>query len=288
MAEDRAANSSNKHDRDKNVSDDRVRLRHLGEIGITALFLVADFGFLWPENHFWALLLLAAGLGLLALMELPKPMRLDCVVLSFIGCGAAYWIIGPVVVPDREVTGVLVASRDSDPKICSDIGIPQPPGHFSAVIGDNELFSTAAEMPFIRMDDGAGTLCDEVSVVRSGKGIVVNGKIYEKTGKLVGSIADNVWIGIEGEKSHVAPVGDLSTLQVKDGDNKEIFWLRYASPNSIKIRGTFVCKDKVVTVTDDEIALPCGNWTVKFKHNCIDGYGLSSKPPSMVCGDPPR
>ena len=110
MTEDRGADSGGKSDNNHNNHKDLYHWVYV--FGTTVFVGVADFMFFWPENHLSALLVLAAWLGLVAIYELHtrkmRPWGIALVVICLFGFAViTYAIVGPIQIPEIEVTGTL-------------------------------------------------------------------------------------------------------------------------------------------------------------------------------------
>jgi hypothetical protein len=103
MPEERGADTSGNGDGQQEPNQQfNARLYHLiYGLAISLAFSVADFAFLWPESHFFALLFLAAVLSLLAIYEMAVVYQIDpkwmagTVAVIFMAAGISYRIIGP-------------------------------------------------------------------------------------------------------------------------------------------------------------------------------------------------
>jgi hypothetical protein len=237
MTENGGADPSDHHDRPEPNDNDLIFGRskqHWGyTFGYSALFLIADFGFFWPENHFWALLLFAAGLGLLAWLELPPRLQLPGAAAAFVVCGIAYFLIGPIPVPEQREVGEIFPSNEPDPvpEACGKAALKIILGDMAMAISD----ANKGEVPVLSFGD-----YPVFSIAKTEHGMEISANIYDPdTQQLAATIQDNKFTVLTNKRIRLVPSADLSTLAVDDENGRELIYVRFLNPKTIRVRGIF-------------------------------------------------
>jgi len=235
-------------------------LVHFGySFGGFILTAVVDYLFLWPDNHLAALLAMAAWLSVTAIVELTvwgySPWATASVVIGlFAGVGAINWIIGPIHAPEVEVVGSLQPGNEpTPPNGCDSMPAGMvAPDALKILIASNAYFRNGlGKITAIEIGADPNT-CKVLTMERTAIGIDVSAELYGATGQYIARISGGEFHEISGEHSYVERQGDLSTLVVKDGSGKELLYVRYLNPTTVRARGVFGCPGHTpVAFTDD-------------------------------------
>ena len=217
-----------------------------------------EFLLVWPENHHYALLGLAATLSLVTIYE-AHVFGWD---INWIVAGVFFWfvaaqilngIIGPITeLPPQPTIGWLQPANEPTPSNACGSALSRP----TILIGDNALVPKNPETPFPAVKIGA---CPPVTIQRGPNGIVLNAVLYFRSGEPIGTIRDNGYV-VTGEKRLIVEKsGDLSTLVIHDAEGQELLYARYLNPTTIRLRGIFACPTPFLTgikVTNEKILGP--------------------------------
>jgi len=117
-------------------------------------------------------------------------------------------------------------------------------------------------------------------------GLSVDADVFATDGNLAVRVRQNEFNIVEREISYPQRK-DRSTLAVYDVKGNELFWLRYANPNTIDIRGTFTCPSGgQVKITDSGTFF--GPNTRGMQSTCIHGSIASVQALFSFIGGPNR
>lgn len=269
------------HPQHDNPAVEQWRRHHLVySVFFSLLFTVFDLFFVWPENHFWALLLVVCAISAVAWAELPWIFSLVASAAVLVIAGAIYVFAPPIIEkqplaagggtvppqPETEVIGALEPGSAPTPPNGCDHDY-QDPTVFKVLIGDNAV--AGAFGPITPLQIGA---CKVVTVDPKADGLRINADLYDESGNLVATIKDNTFHALSGPHSSVERQGDLSTLVVRDGIGNELLYVKYLNPNTVRIRGVFGCPGHIPVRVRDEEPIPgvhmsnsCGTGAVGFK-----------------------
>lgn len=230
--------------------------------GVSIVFVLIDFVFLWPENHFFALMALAAIASLTAIYELTvlgfSALWVTGVVVAlFAVTGGIYFAVGPNLPEESVRSGWLVPANDPTPITgCNPAAKGAPILQFGPLgmgaikkptivipkdaaivdVGSNGVILTKSDKaePLIRVGE-----CTLLSMQKTEDGILINSSVYDCSNKLIGNIKNNNFEGFENTHSHIEQGGNLSTLVIRD-DSREQLWVRFLNPRAFQIRGKFI------------------------------------------------
>lgn len=230
------------------VSNDRQSPSVAGrsaEFVLYSLFLLADALEVWPHSHLFALIFAVIGLIVLLVIDGALSVMGIAVVtaVAAVVCTVIYVVVPTETVPDVEVIGTLQPGNDPTPPSGCDDAFPGAvePNALKIFIAGNAYFRkgfgkiTAVE---IGRDPNA---CQVLTVERTATGITVGAELYGENGQLMARISKGEFHAISGEHSHVERQGDLSTLVIKDASGKELLYVRYLNPTTVRARGVFGC-----------------------------------------------
>ena len=82
--------------------------------------------------------------------------------------------------------------------------------------------------------------CPGPSFRRSAAGLAVTGFGYDDDGTVIWRLRDNEFVLLEGEYLH-AHRPDRTSLGLYDKLEREVFYIRYLTPDTVRIRGRFLC-----------------------------------------------
>jgi hypothetical protein len=192
--------------------------------------------------------------------------------IAVIGLFAAfqnvYLIVGPNVIPEIEVVGILEPGEEPSPAaICG-----QPiTDAVVALIGDSAIILRGpTKRTILRI--GA---CEVLSITPSQGTISVESHLYNVKGKPIASIRNGSAHVLTGENVRQNRNGDLSTLVVTDGLGRELLYIHYSNPRTFRVRGIFACPNHVpVEVSENGITTGRTGKSL-FAANCLINLGLT-------------
>ena len=277
MAEDRGGDDA---DKTNTAQEHHHDLYHYVFIIVGSIVTAGiEFALVWPENHHLALLGLAVTVSLVTVYQ-TRVWRWDinwiiaAVFVWFASAEIINGIVGPIVVPDVEVIGVLRAGNDPTPPMpCKPAG---PPDALKIFVGNNVVFQKTPEIKkIVALKVGN---CPVATMERVPSGIAIGANLYDRFGKLIAYIDGGELHVLTNETIRADRNGDLSTLIVTDSAKRELLFVRYLNSTTLRIRGIFGCPGHaLVQVTDNEIIMS-GGTTFKFTD------GLCTAPESGIAG----
>lgn len=232
----------------------------IAEFGLYAIFVFGDVYTLWENHRIVALVIAVAGLGFLLVLD--KGFSRKTIARTLVGASivaiAAYFIGPENFVPNVEVTGTLQPANDPTPRNYCDNPehpadmIPLPKNTLKILIGTN----TWAWTKPIRFTPIVIGDCPTVTMLRTSTGIEVGADLFDANGKLIARVRKNAISAIQGEHSSVTRDGDLSTLIIRDQDKREILYIRYLNPFTLRMRGIFGCHGHALVAIKDNEPIP--------------------------------
>lgn len=224
--------------------------KRVGELLLYGVFIVADAEGVWPHSHFLAIVVFVGGTIGPALYD-GGFTNIQMVIISISALAlslCAHLMFSYPKIPDIEITGTLQPANDPTPSnACGDNPEAQGPSALRILMGGN-TFVLIGMGRFTAVEIGT---CPTLVMERTAKGIGVNADLYNNDGKLIARIFNNQLSAISGEASSVERNGDLSTIIVKDKDGKELLYVRYLNPTTVRARGVFGCQGRSPVVIDD-------------------------------------
>jgi hypothetical protein len=185
------AQNGGQDDRDKRNSNHKKyeKLYHWVYVfGVSVLFVVIDFVFLWPENHFFALLALAAIFSLTAIYELTVigfwwTHVWGVVAVIFVLAMGVYFIVGPVPPPPPWRGWLQPANEPTPENGCGERWREAP----ILLAGSNGVIfrNPLGRVRVIAIDN-----CDALVFDRSENGIKVTAPLFDDAGNSLGEIVD--------------------------------------------------------------------------------------------------
>jgi hypothetical protein len=119
--------------------------------------------------------------------------------------------------------------------------------------------------------------CPAPSLRRSAAGLTVTGFGYDDDGNAIWELRDNRFARLQGEYLHVHRP-DRSNLGLYDKWEREIFFVRYLAPDTVRIRGRFLCGGvPLVAISDSAIEIGARRFS---QRRCLkdSGAGLNYVP----------
>lgn len=247
----------------------------------TGLIGIADYIFLYPENHLLAFLLLGAWISLVLVYELHKigysQSKIATVVLTVMVASVALAaIVGPAHLPDVEAVGLLSPANDPAAPTCGGV----PPNSVTMVIARNRYISPPDTSKFTPVKIGS---CAPITIFKDNNKIYINGEIRNLENKLIGTLNNNEFRAIVGDASYIERDGELSTLVVYERMvwlrlltfDKEILRIRYDNVNTISASGSFTCNNGPIVFLDKngDVSIN-GKRFASITDNCFLGSGL--------------
>jgi hypothetical protein len=249
-----------REERNQPKKDEHKDLYHWVYVaGGTLLVGVADFIFLWPENHLFAFLLLAAWISLVIIYETHQlhysQRSIVIVVLSVfsisVGLSA---LVGPVHLPDAESIGLLQPDHEKDPP--NGCAGELSTGALKLVAGTTGYVmpDTSKHLSVIQIGE-----CHSLEINRKGEDLSIDSELYNDDGNLIATIKNNEYRVIIGDSSYIEKNGNLSTLIVMGRTtwfrlwtaDKEILRVKFLNASTFQARGVFACPGhNTVTLTD--------------------------------------
>jgi hypothetical protein len=216
---------------------DRALVRSFAITAFCAGLLAYDWHFiLEPLHRAMALPLLAAIIGFAVFYELTIRDVSSGVVLAAIltvgGATGALWlslILFHKVLPNDHAPLRPAGGQVAD--LCA-----APADRMRILLGSDRLVTNAKGLvtPF-RI-----ATCPAPSLRRTAQGLTVSGFGYDEDGNALWRLRDNQFARLDGEYLHVHRP-DRSSLGIYDRWEREIFFVRYLAPDTVRIRGLFFC-----------------------------------------------
>jgi hypothetical protein len=257
--------------------DLQVAMSHLVySFGVAFICFVVNFIFMWPENHFLSLIVLASSISLIIAYELHstfKCKKVICffsVLAIFCVCLAIYRIVGPVLPTESENHGWLLPAQEQTPPNGCD-RYPPPAGALLFIAGTNGVWTkSTGKSVVLSVGDN-----NELSFEKQGNKITFDADIHDKDGNLVARIIHNEFHLISGEYSYRERSDDRSKLTVYDRIGKEILYINYANPTTVLVRGVFFDKNGNTFVANDDRLLEVER-NIVISGNCKAGFSGSN------------
>jgi hypothetical protein len=222
-------------------------------LGICLGVLVYNWGSLaWPMHRGMALLVMTAVFSLAWFYELTMrdaPIgRVLVGLLAIMGGAVVLWLALALFVHPlpNDSTPLLPASETMEVQSCA-----APPGALTALVGADQIVgrSKGAFTPF------KISSCPGPGFSATLQGLVVDDFGYDGDGSVIFKIRRNLFDLMLGDYLHVHRA-DRSTLGLYDRWEREILYVRYLNPGTIRVRGRFLCGDyPPVTVKEDSVTV---------------------------------
>jgi hypothetical protein len=227
-------------------------VRTLGiAIFCTGLLLYNWDFLLAPLHRTMAFVLLATIVSFAAFYELtvrdaPGGVVL-AVILSVCGSAGALWLgLTLFYRPLANDHAPLLPAGERIAGLCD-----PPEGGMRILLGRDQLLASGKGpvTPF------RVATCPAPSVRRSAAGLTVAGFGYDDDGTATWRLRDNELVLLEGEYLHVHRP-DRYSLGLYDRWEREVFFIRYLTPDTVRIRGRFLCGGApLVTISDSAIEI---------------------------------
>jgi hypothetical protein len=254
--------------------------KRLGEFLILLIYLIIEgyglWDISWPIAHFWALFAGVAGFVALLFMDggLTGSQISIYTVIAIAGCVMIYFVAPPANKTETTVSGSLEPADDPTPRTgCDPSDNPTDQGYWGVVGGfihfpiarpknpppqNATIVALATDGIIVTKNEKVPVLeiprCTLLSIENAPNGLLIDAKVYDTSGKLIASVADNNFTAVEGANSHVTREGDLSTLIIRDATFGERLWVHFANRHAVEVRGIFMCPREmanVIVVTKD-------------------------------------
>lgn len=93
--------------------------------------------------------------------------------------------------------------------------------------------------------------CKALVITSGREGLLIDADVSDPDGNIVASITSNE-IHLVPAQFGYAERPDRSTLIVRGKSKEELFWLRFLSPDSVKVRGYFACEGQATVHVGEE------------------------------------
>jgi hypothetical protein len=216
------------------------RRRDVIVTGVTILTSVfINYIFLWPTNHFWALMLLAVAVSGALLTDLKRRTAIVASAAAFAAAGSVYAWVGPAVRTDLRPTTWLVPGHAATPPNACTIAHG---GHLPAGTGLALLGSTAILLPL-----GQATpiltiaACQSATITQSGTGILLNATVNDEYGAPIFRIVNNQLRLVDGRAAYEERSPDRSSAAIYDQNGDELLRITRLNGETTQLSGTFAC-----------------------------------------------
>jgi hypothetical protein len=229
---------------------DRALLRTLGIAIFCAGLLAYNWHFLLePLHRTMAFVVLATIISFAAFYELtmrdaPGGVVL-AVILSVCGSAGALWL--GLTLFYRPLANDQAPLLPAGQPIA---GLCDAPGDGMRILLGRDQLLAGGKGPVTPFRIAT---CPAPSLRRSGAGLTVTGFGYDDDGTATWRLRDNELVLLEGEYLHVHRT-DRSSLGLYDRWEREVFFVRYLAPDTVRIRGRFLCGGApLVAISDNAI-----------------------------------
>jgi hypothetical protein len=230
-----------------------VTKRQLGEAIVLVLFFAIDAYEVWPDSH---LIALAAGVGGLSAVlygEL-SAKKWFFWTAGFCAASTLFYFAAPPPIPrDTDTSGVLVAGDEPMPPNGCDKLRPSD-DFFLVLFGDNGI--RVRKGPPVSPIIAYGRPL--ITLQQTSDGMLVSSEIYNAEGEPVAVIKDNSFHALTGGDTYAVREG-LSTLAVYQSQwwplfsgRKELLYVRYLNPTTVRFRGVFPTNGRPITLISDK------------------------------------
>jgi hypothetical protein len=224
------------------------RQRHLRELVVLALYFAYDGLDVWTVDHGKALL--EGLIGIIAVLAIEVSLKRLIPIGVALGC-CAYVVdlVAPPILPsETESHGWLMpANEPTPPNGCTAMGAI-PADALLVIAGTNGAWTTSGHIKVITV--GTRTF---FSIERDGSRLAINADIHDESGNLIARIEKNKFHLVPGEMSYpVRSETDRSKLTVYGKTGDPIFYVDYANPRAVLIKGVFVAPNGVKITVDDQ------------------------------------
>lgn len=232
---------------------------------IVSLFL--NFVFLYPVNHFWALVLFSIAISSVLFSDTPRRVAVAGSAATFITAGTLYALVGPAVPAEPVNRNWLVPMQaPTPPNICTPhIKGKLPPDMKLVLIGNSAvLLHEARTTPLLSV--GA---CHAATLYETGAGILLNVEDTDDDGQLMFRIINNQLQLNDGRPVYQerTPAHGSAAINSENGD--ELLRLTYLNPQTLRLRGIFACKAHAPVHIEDDKPVP------GVTASCLDGRGVA-------------
>ena len=228
------------------------------ELFLTALLLIFDFSSGRQSFHSTTWIPATVAVVVAIVVALRRQHRLAAAFAAFVVALATLCFLPAMPLAETGAHRWLVPSNaKTPPNSCS--GHPQPRDALTILVGDGAAVWTdrysRKGRPLTIMRVGK---CDLLSFDATSQGLRVNADIFTPQGLLAARIRNNDLYRISRRISYTESWGDDgSALAVYARNGREVLWVRYLNPDTIKVRGVFTCpRYPSVVVTDNAIRTP--------------------------------
>lgn len=152
---------------------------------------------------------------------------------------------------DTAYQGVLKpANHPTPPNGCDHL--PLPLTATKIIIGDNATALTGnGRMTVLQIRE-----CEALAVERTPDGVFLSAEVNDGSGIPPAKIVNNQIVAYNGEYYSSKQSADLSSIIVKNANNKILLAADFLNPNTIKIKGLFGCTGKRPVVVEDDHPIP--------------------------------
>jgi hypothetical protein len=205
---------------------------------LTSVFI--NYIFLWPTNHFWALMLLAVAVAGALLTDLQRRTAIIAAAAVFATAGAVYAWVGPAVRTDlRPPIWLRPGHAATPPNACTAAhGGHLKPGTGLALLGTTAiLLPPGRSTPILTI--GA---CQSASLTQDGNGILLNATVQDEYGTPVFRIVNNQLRLVDGRAAYQERSPDRDTATIYGENGNELLRITRLNAETTQLSGTFACK----------------------------------------------
>jgi len=229
-----------------------------------------NYIFLWPVNHFWALMLLALAVTGLMFNDLSRRSATVGGLVAFAVAGGTYLLVGPAISQDGIDRAWLRPAADATPPnpCTSQISGKLPANMKLALIGNNAVLLRPGETTKL-LTVGA---CKSVALQQDERGVVVNVDDYDTDGAMIFRIVNNQLRVMGGRATYAERTPDHSAVSIHGEDGGEFMRLTYLNPQTLRLSGVFACRGHAPVRITDGAPIPGAP-----PGACLDGTPINVK-----------
>jgi len=227
-----------------------------------------NFVFLWPVNHFWALILFAVAISSVLLSDLRRRSAIIGSASVFAVAGVLYALVGPAIPVERAGQDWIVPMGAPTPaNICAaHIGGKVPADMKLVLVGDSGVLVHAGlSTPLLTVGG-----CKSAALYQTDAGVLLNVDDYDDYGEVLFRILNNQLRLVDGKPVYVERAAGHGSASVHGEDGDELLGITYLNPRTLSLRGVFACKGHVPVRIEDGKPIPGVP-----KPSCLDGRAIS-------------
>jgi hypothetical protein len=227
-----------------------------------------NFVFLWPVNHFWALMLFAVAISSVLVSDVRRRSAIIGSVSVFVAALVIYALVGPAVpaapaaldwiVPMNAATPANICDAQFKGKLAADTKL--------VLVGDHGVLVHAGRnTPLLTVGD-----CKSAALYQTSAGVLLNADDYDDYGALIFRIMNNQLRLVDGKAVYVERAAGHGAASVHGDNGEELLAITYLNPQVLRLRGEFACKGHAPVRIEDAKPIPGVPAA-----SCLDGRGVS-------------